>query len=89
MFYVYLLKSKVKNKLYVGYTNDLRKRFEQHNDGKGIYTKKYRPWNLVYYEAYKSKSDATRREKQLKRHAKGLIELKKRIKKSLDENGEG
>ena len=89
MFYVYLLKSTVKDTTYVGSTNDLRRRFKEHNNGENKSTKKYKPWILVYYEAYKSKSDALNRERKLKHHARGLIELKKRITSSLDENGEG
>ena len=87
--YVYLLKSKIKETIYIGCTSDLRRRFKQHNSGENISTKKYKPWTLIYYEAYKSKSDAFMREKKLKHHARWLIELKKRIASSLDGNGEG
>lgn len=87
MYYVYVLASLKTKWLYVGYTSDLRKRFRQHNAGKSNYTRKYLPWRLVYYEAYASKLDAMEREKSLKRHAKGLSLLKKRITRSL--KGEG
>ncbi|MBI5286383.1 MAG: GIY-YIG nuclease family protein [Deltaproteobacteria bacterium] len=66
-YYVYLIKSqKVKNWKYIGSTNDLEKRIEEHNDGKVFSTKNYRPFVLVYYEAYISEKDAREREKQLK-----------------------
>ena len=84
MFYVYLLKSNRNKRIYIGYTTDLKKRFKLHNLGKVKSTKSYRPWELIYYEAYKAKSDATKRERQLKMHAvknKLLIRLENSIKK--------
>lgn len=82
MFYVYVLESKKNGDVYVGYTADLRKRFQVHNQGKVISTKSLRPWALVYYEAYRSKKDATRREKQLKER-KPKKDLKEQIRNSL------
>ena len=78
MFYVYVIKSDVNGDLYIGYSEDVGKRVESHSKGKVKSTKGYKPWELVYYEAYKSKSDATKREYQLK---KGYYkeELKKRL----------
>ena len=58
MYYVYVLESLKDNKLYIGYTNDLKKRLEQHNTGKSFSTKGRRPFKLVYYEAYSTKEDA-------------------------------
>lgn len=84
MYYVYIIKSKDVGELYVGYSSDLKKRIIQHNSGESSHTKKYLPWKLIYYEAYLSKKDAMERERQLKKHAKGLAMLKKRIKDSLD-----
>lgn len=67
MFYVYLLRSTTKpDQLYVGYTKDLEKRLKKHNAGEVKSTKPYRPWNLVYYEAFISDEDAKQREKYLK-----------------------
>jgi len=82
MFYVYVLKSKKNNDIYVGYSEDLKTRFEAHNQGKVKSTKVNKPWVLVYYEAYKDKKDATKREKQLKEH-KAKADLKKQIENSL------
>lgn len=86
MYYVYVLKSKKLGKLYIGFTRDLRKRFQQHNTGQSKYTSRYMPWVLVYYEAYASKKDAQERERQFKKHAKAWGQLKGRIKNSIDES---
>lgn len=67
MFYVYILKSRVKEgQLYVGYSTNLKQRFAEHNAGKSSATKPYLPWELLFYEAYKAKSDAKRREQYFK-----------------------
>lgn len=82
MHYVYVLQSKVDKNLYIGVTADLKTRFQRHNTGKIKSTKSRAPFILVYYEAYKDKRDATKREKQLKEH-KPKSDLKKQIKFSL------
>lgn len=84
MFYVYILKSKTDNQLYLGYTNDLRRRLEEHNSGKNKATKSRFPLDLIYYEAYRNKSDAKYREKMLKLNGRALGQLKRRIKFSLN-----
>ena len=66
MYYVYILQSKKNQSLYIGYTTDLKKRFEKHQNGEVIITKHRRPLELIFYEAYKSKVDAKRREKYFK-----------------------
>lgn len=83
MFYVYILKSLKNNRLYIGYTDDLKKRFQEHNAGFSLATKIRRPWRLIYYEAFYNKSDALKREKQLKQFKKAYGELKRRISGSL------
>jgi len=65
-FYTYVLRSKKDNSLYIGFTNDLKKRFEEHNKGYVKVTKAKRPWILVYYEACLSKAKAKKREKYFK-----------------------
>jgi len=53
MFYAYILKSKKNNRLYCGSTDDLKRRFLEHNNGTGgKYTRDNRPFDLIYYEAY-------------------------------------
>lgn len=66
MYYVYAIQSKQRKIIYIGYTNDLQKRFKKHNLGKIFSTKPYKPFNLVYYEAYQNQKDALEREKFLK-----------------------
>ncbi len=58
MFYVYIIKSKKDNNIYIGYTNDLIRRLKEHNSGKSKYTKDKFPYELVYYESYKNMADA-------------------------------
>jgi putative endonuclease len=87
MFYVYLIKSISSGKIYVGYTHDLRKRLKEHNERKGgKYTKNKGPFELIYYEAYKSEKDAKRREDALKLHKKAYAQLRNIISESLNES---
>jgi putative endonuclease len=83
MFYVYILKSVVDEKLYIGYTSNLKKRIVEHNSGKVKSTTPRLPVYLIYYEAYNAKVDATERERKLKRYSGSLTHLKKRIKFSM------
>jgi len=79
-----LIKSQnVKDWKYIGSTNDLSRRSEEHNDGHFFSTKNYRPFQLVYYEAYFSEKDARERERQLKYFGNAYKFLIKRIKGSL------
>lgn len=87
MYFVYFLKSKKTNDQYIGFTSNLKLRFTQHNNGSSFYTKNKLPWELIYYEAYKNKSDAIRRERMLKYDGRAKSMLKKRIYKSLGEEG--
>ena len=66
MWYVYIIQSKVDLELYVGLSNDLRKRFELHNKGKVFSTRLRAPFQLLYYEAHQNKYDAAAREQFLK-----------------------
>ena len=83
MYYVYVLKSEKDDKLYIGYTKDLRRRVHQHNTSSSLSTKSRIPFQLVYYEAYLSEKDAKDRERKLKRFAGSYTHLKHRIKNSL------
>ena len=58
MFYSYVLESLKDKRWYTGSTNDLRKRFKEHNTGKSTYTKYRGPYELIYYEACLDESDA-------------------------------
>lgn len=74
MFYVYIVEC-ADNTLYCGYTNDLNSRINAHNLGKNgaKYTKTRRPIKLVYFEKFETKSEAMKREYQIKQ----LSRLKK------------
>lgn len=64
MFYTYVLKSEKNNRLYVGSTDNLKRRFSEHNSGiGGTYTRNNRPFVLIYYEAYLIYKDAQASEK--------------------------
>ena len=66
MFYVYVLKSLMDQRFYVGYTEELDDRIIAHKAGKVFSTKWRRPFEMIYYEACRKQSDALRREKYLK-----------------------
>ena len=83
MYYVYMLKSEKDGSLYVGYTNDLKRRLVEHNDKRNVSTKHKAPFQLVYYEAYKARADARHREDMLKHFAGSMTHLRKRAKQSL------
>ena len=82
MYYVYVLRL-INNDLYIGYTADLRKRLKYHQDGKSKFTKPHRPIKLLYYEAYLSKDDASKREYNLKTGQQREL-LKNRINNSIN-----
>jgi putative endonuclease len=84
MYYVYILKSLKDKKLYIGSTNDLKIRIQDHNAGKVESTKYRRPLKLIYCEAYRTEAEAREREKQLKRYGKVYAQLKRRIRRSID-----
>ena len=81
MSYVYILTNKTNTSLYVGVTNDLKRRLIEHQSGtfEG-FTKKYNVHRLVYFEEYSEIDYAINREKQLKNWSRGkkdqLIETK-------------
>lgn len=64
--YVYIIRC-ADNSLYCGWTNDLKKRFSDHQNGKGAkYTKGRGPLELVYFEVIKDKNEALKREYEIK-----------------------
>jgi putative endonuclease len=82
-FYVYVLKSIKKSFMYVGFTSNLKRRFEEHNLGLEFSTKPYFPFDLIHYEAYKNENDAKRRERYFKT-TKGKTTLKMILKEFLE-----
>lgn len=85
MFYVYIIKSKKYKNLYIGCTGNLVKRIDEHNKNNNTSTKNKGPFELIYFEGYKSKEDAFHREHNLKLRAQALTGLKRRLSKSLSE----
>ena len=81
MYYVYLIKNENDEK-YIGFTSDLKQRFEAHNSGKVSSTKGHQ-WTLIYYEAFQAESDARRREKALKQSGQSRRWLYSRVQNSL------
>ncbi len=79
MFYLYVIKSSVKKWVYIGSTRDLKQRFQQHNNGMSQSTKSYKPFELIYYEAYKSYTLARKRELELKKNGQQKEILFKRL----------
>lgn len=65
-FYIYVLQSFRDSSCYIGFTENLKQRFEDHNSGKNPSTKYKVPFELIYFEGYRNKSDALGREKFLK-----------------------
>jgi len=63
--YTYVLLSLKDDKFYIGYSEDLKSRFEQHTKGKVSSTQDRRPLTLIYYESCLSKKDAMHRERYL------------------------
>ena len=81
-YYIYVLKSLKDKNLYVGYTEDLKSRFEQHFKGLVKSTKDRRPLEIIYSEACLNKHDAMHRENYLKTYL-GKLFLKNRLKSYL------
>ncbi len=82
IYYIYILQSKKDNNFYTGYTSDLRKRLEEHNNGNVTSTKYRRPLKLIYFEGCLSQKDALHREKYLKT-SWGKRYIKNRMKNYL------
>ena len=78
-YITYILQSEKDGKNYVGYTKNLKLRFEQHQKGKVESTKDRRPLKLIYYEVCLTQEDALRREKYFKTY-RGKQFLHKRLK---------
>ncbi len=82
MFYNYVLRNDKNKEIYIGFTSDLRNRLKEHNQGLNLSTKRYRPWEIIYYEACLDEKDAKRREYYLKTTQGGRL-LKRRLKEFL------
>jgi putative endonuclease len=77
MYYVYILKQPSEDRIYIGFSTDLRSRMRRHRS-------EHSRWCLAYYEAYASEADARARERRLKHYGNVQQLLKKRIMKNLN-----
>lgn len=66
MFYTYVLISNSDRNFYIGFTKNLKRRFQEHNNGAVASTANRRPFELIYYEACLTEADALKREKYFK-----------------------
>ena len=77
MFYVYYLRSEAfPNKTYIGYTKNLKQRLLDHNTGKSVYTKDFKPWTLIGFLGFDQELKALKFEQHLKTNA-GRIFLRR------------
>ena len=66
MYFVYILQSKSSGRFYIGSTDHLIRRFNEHCSGENISTRYRGPWWVPYYEIFDTRADALTREKQFK-----------------------
>ena len=65
-YFVYILQSERDGSYYIGHTSDLEDRLRRHNEGRSVYTRAKVPWRLIHQEVFHSRSDAIKREKEIK-----------------------
>ena len=85
--FLYVLESKIDRSWYIGYTTDVARRLTDHNRSKNTSTKAKKPWQILYFEAYRDKRDALGREKFLK-SGSGRKYLKKQMAHYMVESTE-
>ena len=66
MFYVHVIKSLSTSRFYIGSTGDTDNRLTEHNSGEVKATRSYRPWVIAHTESFSTRSEAYRRERQIK-----------------------
>jgi putative endonuclease len=65
-YFVYILQSEQDGSFYIGHTADLGARMQRHHNSRSRYTKAKAPWTLVYQEEFSSRSEASKREREIK-----------------------
>jgi len=65
--HTYILRCVTTGRFYVGHTENLAKRLTEHNNNRTVSIKNRGPWELVYSEAFSSRAEAMRREREIKR----------------------
>jgi len=83
-YFVYILRSDLNGRFYVGFSGAPDRRLKEHNAGKVRSTKPYRPWCLVYHERYDDAPSAMRRERQLK-----SMKSASYLRRLIDEQSDG
>jgi putative endonuclease len=82
MYFVYVLQNP-EGRLYIGFTANLERRLQQHQEDKAGWTRGRGPWELVLSETFTNRTEAMRRERSLKR-GKANHELRKQLAKSSE-----
>jgi len=72
MYKVYILQSLKNHRYYIGHTKNLEERIKRHNNGRVKSTKSGSPWKIIYTESFDGKSDACRREAEIKKYKSGI-----------------
>ena len=86
MYYTYVLYSRRDSKFYIGFTENLKRRIEEHASGKSHTTSRLGEPKLIFYEAFAAKDDAVRRENYFKT-AKGKKALRLIVRDSISLTG--
>ena len=89
MFYTYILQSTKDGSTYIGSTENLRKRLKEHNQGKTKSIKHNVPHKLLYYEAYETKTQARKREIELKINGSEKRKVLARVLDSMASSSNG
>ena len=79
IYFVYILQSEKDGRLYIGLTDNIERRPKEHNEGKSLATKPFRPYKIIYYEAFWDIKDAKARERFFK-SGWGRRSIKKMLK---------
>lgn len=82
-YFVYILLSLKDKQFYIGLTNNLKRRYSEHQRGKNISTKNRRPLRLIFFEGYLNKNDTRRRELYFKT-TKGKVTLRQMLREYLE-----
>lgn len=83
MYYTYILRSSKSRIFYYGWTKNLRKRFEEHNNGLSTATKPHLPWKLVFYAAFETEKQAKDFELYLKSGSGKAFAYKRLVNEAL------
>ena len=83
---LYILYSPSHDQIYIGYTSHLLQRFKSHQQLGKDWTARFRPWTLIYCEYFTEKTEAIKREKQIKQY-RNRLRIRSQIKKQFQALG--